>query len=150
MTWSIFCGPSSPSWYRIRIHNCAEFPTVWQEVWETAGGVARPAEKSAGLESTHRGLGLAKPYTTAAQQQVSSTAVYCALLQCKDSIYRKFETYIPRKGIGRPLSQFPHSCVCERLIHSYVHVSVSVSDIFPRSICLFCCRNKCGPIPGNI
>ncbi len=31
--------------------------------------------------------------------------------------YRKFETKIPRKGIARPQSQFPHSCVCERFIH---------------------------------
>ncbi len=30
--------------------------------------------------------------------------------------YRKFETHIPRKGIE---SQFPHSCVCERLIYSH-------------------------------
>jgi hypothetical protein len=28
--------------------------------------------------------------------------------------YQKFETNIPRKGIARPQSQFPHSCVCER------------------------------------
>ncbi len=31
---------------------------------------------------------------------------------------RKFETNIPRKGIARPQSQFPHSCVCERFIYS--------------------------------
>jgi len=31
--------------------------------------------------------------------------------------YRKFETNIPRKGILRPQSQFPHSCVCERFIY---------------------------------
>jgi hypothetical protein len=30
--------------------------------------------------------------------------------------YRKFETNIPRKGIVRPQSQFPHSCVCERCV----------------------------------
>ncbi len=29
----------------------------------------------------------------------------------------KFETYILWKGIARPQSQFPHSCVCERFIH---------------------------------
>jgi hypothetical protein len=29
---------------------------------------------------------------------------------------RKFETNIPRKGILGPQSQFPHSCVCERII----------------------------------
>ncbi len=32
---------------------------------------------------------------------------------------RKFETNIPRKGIAGPQSQFPHSCVCERLIYSH-------------------------------
>ncbi len=31
--------------------------------------------------------------------------------------YQKFETNIPRKGIARPQSQFPHSCVCERFIY---------------------------------
>jgi hypothetical protein len=33
--------------------------------------------------------------------------------------YRKFETNIPRKGISRPQSQFPHSCICERFIYSH-------------------------------
>ncbi len=34
--------------------------------------------------------------------------------------YRKIrETSIPRKGIARPQSQFPHSCVCERFIYSH-------------------------------
>ncbi len=31
----------------------------------------------------------------------------------------KFETNIPRKGISGPQSQFPHSCVCERIIYSH-------------------------------
>ncbi len=31
---------------------------------------------------------------------------------CKDT-YPKFETNNPRKGIARPQSQFPHSCVCD-------------------------------------
>ncbi len=30
---------------------------------------------------------------------------------------RKFEMNIPRKGIARPQWQFPHSCVCERVIY---------------------------------
>ncbi len=30
---------------------------------------------------------------------------------------RKFETNIPRKGISGPQSQFPHSCVCGRIIY---------------------------------
>ncbi len=33
--------------------------------------------------------------------------------------YRKFETNIPRKGIARPKSQFPHSCICERFLYSH-------------------------------
>ncbi len=36
--------------------------------------------------------------------------------------------HISRKGIARPQSQFPHSCVC--------------------AVCLFCCREICGPILG--
>ncbi len=32
---------------------------------------------------------------------------------------RKFETNIPRKGISGPQSQFPHSCVCERITYSH-------------------------------
>ncbi len=38
---------------------------------------------------------------------------YTAKTKC-----RKFETNIPRKGISGPQSQFPHSCVCERIIYS--------------------------------
>ncbi len=32
---------------------------------------------------------------------------------------RKFEKNIPRKGIAGSQSQFPHSCVCERIIYSH-------------------------------
>ncbi len=32
---------------------------------------------------------------------------------------RKLETNIPRTGIARTQSLFPHSCVCERLIYSH-------------------------------
>jgi hypothetical protein len=32
---------------------------------------------------------------------------------------QKFETNIPRNGISGPQSQFPHSCVCERIIYSH-------------------------------
>jgi hypothetical protein len=35
------------------------------------------------------------------------------------SQYRKFETNVPRKGIARPQSQFPHSCLCERFLYSH-------------------------------
>ncbi len=59
------------------------------------------------------------------------------LLRTAKKQYQKFETNIPRKGIERPQSQVPHSCVCERFI-----------CIFPQSVCLFCCRKICGLILG--
>ncbi len=31
-----------------------------------------------------------------------------------NTLNRNFDLCIPRKGIARPQSQFPHSCVCER------------------------------------
>jgi hypothetical protein len=39
-------------------------------------------------------------------------------LHCKDTM-PKIEKNNPRKGIVRPQSQFPHSCVCERFIYSH-------------------------------
>ncbi len=39
---------------------------------------------------------------------------YTAKTKC-----RKYETNIPRKGISGPQSQFPHACVCERIIYSH-------------------------------
>ncbi len=50
--------------------------------------------------------------------------------------YRKFETNMPRKGIVRPQSQFPHSCVCERFIYSQDLTAYSAAGI-------------CGPILGT-
>ncbi len=43
---------------------------------------------------------------------------YVPWMHCKDT-KPKLETNIPRKGITRPQSQFPHSCVCERFIYSH-------------------------------
>jgi hypothetical protein len=34
-------------------------------------------------------------------------------------LYRKIETYIPRKETARPQSQFLHSCFCGRFIYSH-------------------------------
>ncbi len=42
---------------------------------------------------------------------------------------RKFETNIPRKGISGPQSQFPHSCVCERIIYSHDGSAFSAGPI---------------------
>ncbi len=38
---------------------------------------------------------------------------------------RKFEANIPRKGISGPQSQFPHSCVCKRIMYSHDGAAVS-------------------------
>jgi hypothetical protein len=42
--------------------------------------------------------------------------------------YRKFEPNIPRKGIARPQSQFPHSSVCERFIYSRDRSAYSATE----------------------
>jgi hypothetical protein len=44
---------------------------------------------------------------------------------------------IPRKGIARPQSQFPYSCVCERYIY-----------IFPRLVHIYTCSRIGRPILG--
>jgi hypothetical protein len=45
---------------------------------------------------------------------IIAAGIHTAKTKC-----RKFETNIPRKGISGPQSQFPHSCVCERIIYSH-------------------------------
>ncbi len=49
--------------------------------------------------------------------------------------YRKLEINIPRKGIPQPQSQFPHSCVCERLYFPSIDLPILLQEI-------------CGPILG--
>jgi hypothetical protein len=43
--------------------------------------------------------------------------------------YRKLEKNIPRKGIARPQSQSPHSCVCERFLYSQDRSAYSAAGI---------------------
>jgi hypothetical protein len=57
---------------------------------------------------------------------------YTAKTKC-----RKFETNIPRKGISGPQSQFPHSCVCARIIYSHDGLPFLLEEIC-----------GCGPILG--
>jgi hypothetical protein len=45
----------------------------------------------------------------------------------KKNQYRKLEANIPRKGIARPQSQFPHSCVCERFIPATAYAAYSAA-----------------------
>ncbi len=46
-------------------------------------------------------------------------AISRAHITFKKTQYRKFKTNTPSKGIARPQSQFPHSCICERFIYSH-------------------------------
>ncbi len=70
------------------------------------------------------------------KEQLKSV-VFSAYLRCPmDSCtaknqYWKLATNIPRKGIERPQSQFPHSYVWEGFIYC---------TVFPLSICLVCCK----------
>ncbi len=63
-------------------------------------------------------------------------SIYFLELHFKDTIL-KFETNIPRKGIGRPMSQFLHSV-------SYLYY------IFKLSFCLLCCTKICRTILNYI
>jgi hypothetical protein len=62
---------------------------------------------------------------SAGSQQAFSATIYqnseiqLRLFYTAKTKCRKFETNIPRKGISGPQSQFPHSCVCERIIYSH-------------------------------
>jgi hypothetical protein len=51
--------------------------------------------------------------------KLSGRAILCTITFTAKTKCRKFETNIPRKGISGPQSQFPHSCVCERIIYSH-------------------------------
>ncbi len=46
-------------------------------------------------------------------------AVYWVIYAYAKRQYQKIVTNIPKKGIVRPQSRFPHSCVCERFIYSH-------------------------------
>jgi hypothetical protein len=52
------------------------------------------------------------PQQSAALHGTMGRSQYTAKTKC-----RKFETNIPKKGISGPQSQFPDSCVCERIIY---------------------------------
>jgi hypothetical protein len=47
-------------------------------------------------------------------ESILSVSGHTAKTKC-----RKLETNIPRKGLSGSQSQFPHSCVCERIIYSH-------------------------------
>jgi hypothetical protein len=56
-------------------------------------------------------------------------------------VYRKFETYIPRKGTG-------HWAVGSRSPNSSTFMFLCAIYIFPWWVCIFCCRKVGGPIVG--
>jgi hypothetical protein len=51
----------------------------------------------------------------------------------QDTLLRKSHLCIPRKGIARPQSQFPHSCVCERFIYSQAQITDGSWEYINRS-----------------
>ncbi len=65
-------------------------------------------------------------------EQQSSELPGCSLACLNPSEWRKermpkFETNILRKGIARPQTHFPHSCVCGRFIYSHDRSAYSVA-----------------------
>ncbi len=72
----------------------------------------------------------------------SSCCKFVCSLWCwkKDyTLQRKSHLCTSRKGIARPQTQFPHSCVCERYIY-----------IFPGLVRMFSCSKIGRPIVWNI
>jgi hypothetical protein len=55
------------------------------------------------------------------KRELAVAGRYTAKKKCQ-----KIEANIPRKGISGSRSQFPHSCVCERIIYSHDAAAVSV------------------------
>ena len=60
----------------------------------------------------------------------------CSVACTAKTLYEKFETNIPKKGIARPQSQFPHSCVCELFIYCIPTIGLPIL-----------LQEICGPIP---
>jgi hypothetical protein len=56
------------------------------------------------------------PLTVAAHASQRSRDLFLYEFNLLPALQRNFDLCIPRKGIARPQSQFPHSCVCERPI----------------------------------
>ncbi len=73
------------------------------------GKTAKDVLKSRTIEKSNVGWAHCTMYST-----VKFTS-YCSA----KNQYRKFETYIPRKGTAQPQCQFPHSSVCELFIYSH-------------------------------
>ncbi len=69
-------------------------------------------------------------------RQRALQSITCYILHWKVPMQKIWNKYSHGKGIARPQSQFPHSCVCEQFIYSHP------------SICLSCCRKICGLILG--
>jgi hypothetical protein len=70
----------------------------------TAGVTVRPRTPAAPI----RGLTLT----------AGSVSMLFKDIPCIYALQRKSHLFNPRKGIARPQSRFPHSCVCERFVYS--------------------------------
>ncbi len=87
-------------------------PSSWRATRysPSLASIPPPDTHSGILEASHR-----NSYSSLLQQ----CYVYklrCTLFVC--TLLGKSHLCIPFLGIARPQSQFPHSCVCERFIHS--------------------------------
>ncbi len=61
------------------------------------------------------------------RSQLLTPTIFSSFPERMNELQRKSHLCFPRKGIARPQSQFPHSCVCERFY------------IFPGSVHIFSC-----------
>jgi hypothetical protein len=66
------------------------------------------------------------PYKDVCPALLFLSSKNCRKVKIRIKLRRNLDLCIPRKGIARPQSLFPHSCVCER-------------SIFPRSVHLSSC-----------
>ncbi len=64
--------------------------------------------------------------------QIEREATFSGTLdsRCHKTVYRKFETNIPRTETARPQSKFLHSCFCERFIYFHDRSAYSAAAKF--------------------
>jgi hypothetical protein len=103
----------------------------WGGEWREGGGVyIREARIAPGVYSVPAAPGPSGHQAWGHRQGGLGQGACTAKTNC-----RKFETNITRKGISGPQSQFPHSCVCERIYIPTMGLPFLLEEI-------------CGPILG--
>jgi hypothetical protein len=81
---------------------------IYSTAWTSSTAMIPASAAALATAMTATSMGLPATVGTTVQ------GIHTAKTKC-----RKFETNITRKGISGPQSQFPHSCVCERIIYSH-------------------------------